>query len=131
MSKVVLAIETSCDETACAVVSSTDKILSNIVYSQFKEHEAYKGVVPEIASRTHLIKLDAVVQHAVREAGIALADIDAIGVTSGPGLIGGLYIGCSYAKSLALSLNKPIYAVNHLEAHALTARLTNDVPFPY
>lgn len=131
MNKIILAIESSCDETACAIVSSHHKILSNIIYSQFKEHAEYQGVVPEIASRTHLLKLDIIVKHALAEAGLTLNDIDAIGVTSGPGLIGGLYIGAAYAKGLALALNKPIYPVNHLEAHALTARLTHDVPFPY
>ena len=136
----VLGIETSCDETAAAIVGRTGngratggaaEILSNIVLSQISEHEAFGGVVPEIAARAHLSALDRVIEAAVSEAGVSLADIDAIAATGGPGLIGGLIVGLMTAKGLAAGLGKPFVAVNHLEAHALTARLTDGVDFPY
>ena len=127
----ILGIETSCDETAAAIVTGEREILSNVIYSQVAEHEAYGGVVPEIASRAHIRFLDGVIVKACEEAGSQLEEIDAIAVTAGPGLIGGLIVGVMEAKAIASVLRKPFIAVNHLEAHALTARLTDDVAFPY
>ena len=131
----ILGIETSCDETAAAIVvrdqfgSST--IRSNVVRSQLDEHAAFGGVVPELAARAHVTYLDHIIAQACREAGIALEDVDAIAATAGPGLIGGVLVGLTTAKALAAALDKPLIAVNHLEAHALTARLTDGVQFPY
>ena len=131
----VLGIETSCDETAAAVVersaSGEARILSNIVRSQLEEHAAYGGVVPELAARSHVTYLDGIIASAAAQAGVALADIDAIAATAGPGLIGGVLVGLTTGKALAASLGKPLIAVNHLEGHALTARLTDGVKFPY
>ncbi len=126
----ILGIETSCDETAVAIVSEDKKILSNQVASQI-EHNQYGGVVPEVASRSHMRALDKLVDLALEESGMALEEIDAIAVTAGPGLIGGVIVGVMYAKALAASLGKPVIAVNHLEGHALTARLTDEVEFPF
>ena len=126
----ILGIESSCDETAAAIVSSNRIILSNIVWSQ-TEHEAYGGVVPEIAARAHLEHIESVINRALIEANVALSEIDAIAATAGPGLIGGVIVGVMTAKAMASVLKKPFIAVNHLEGHALTVRLTNDVPFPY
>lgn len=131
----VLAIETSCDETAAAVVARDGEgkaaILSNLVLGQVKEHEAFGGVVPEIAARAHLTALDRLVAAALTDAGVDLKDIDAIAATAGPGLIGGLLVGVMTARALAAVSGKPYIPVNHLEGHALTARLTHGVAFPY
>ena len=131
----VLGIETSCDETAAAVVALGDdgrpRILSNVVLSQIDEHAAFGGVVPEIAARAHVEALDGVVAAAMAEADIGLADVDAIAVTAGPGLIGGLIVGLMTAKALAAASGRPLLTVNHLEGHALTARLTDNAAFPY
>ncbi|MTI11227.1 tRNA (adenosine(37)-N6)-threonylcarbamoyltransferase complex transferase subunit TsaD [Curvivirga aplysinae] len=132
----VLGIETSCDETAAAVVSvkddqSSGEILSNIVLSQLDDHRPYGGVVPEIAARSHLDHMDSIVERALNEANLELTDLDAIAATTGPGLIGGVMVGMMTAKALALAANKPFVSVNHLEGHALTARLSEDVAFPY
>ena len=131
----VLGIETSCDETAAAVVRGCapgpGEILSNIVFSQLEEHRPYGGVVPEIASRAHVEKLDAIIVEALATANIKLRDVDAVAATAGPGLIGGVMVGLTTAKALALASAKPLIAVNHLEAHALTARLTDGVAFPF
>ncbi|WP_010300227.1 tRNA (adenosine(37)-N6)-threonylcarbamoyltransferase complex transferase subunit TsaD [Candidatus Odyssella thessalonicensis] len=127
----VLGIESSCDETAAAVVSSDKEILSNIIYAQIAEHQPYGGVVPEIAARNHLTYLHQVIERSLLEAELTLTDIDAIAVTAGPGLIGGVMVGVMAAKAMAAALDKPLIAVNHLEGHALTARLTDDVPFPF
>jgi N6-L-threonylcarbamoyladenine synthase len=113
----ILGIESSCDETAASVVRRGSEMLSNVVASQIATHSPYGGVVPELASREHLRNIVPVVRQAVREAGIAMADLDAIAVTSGPGLAGALLVGISYAKSLAYALDKPLIAVNHLEGH--------------
>jgi N6-L-threonylcarbamoyladenine synthase len=130
-----LGIETSCDETAAAVVvreqSGRGVIRSNVVRSQLDEHAAFGGVVPELAARAHVTYLDRIIAQACREAGIALGDVDGIAATAGPGLIGGVLVGLTTGKALAAALGKPFLAVNHLEAHALTARLTNGVQFPY
>ena len=134
----VLGLESSCDETAAAVVAFPDaaeggapEILANTVYTQHKEHLDYGGVVPEIAARAHVEKIDPIVKTCLKEAGLGLADIDAFAATSGPGLLGGLLVGVSYAKSLAMAKGKPYVGVNHLEGHALTCRLTDGVSFPY
>ncbi|HEX4308838.1 MAG TPA: tRNA (adenosine(37)-N6)-threonylcarbamoyltransferase complex transferase subunit TsaD [Acidobacteriaceae bacterium] len=113
----ILGIETSCDETAAAVVRRGSEILSNAVASQIAVHSPYGGVVPELASREHLRNVLPVVRAALREAGVTYTDLDAIAVTEGPGLAGALLVGISFAKSLALALEKPLIAVNHLEGH--------------
>jgi N6-L-threonylcarbamoyladenine synthase len=132
---IILGIETSCDETAASVVlrdqSGHGTIRSNVVRSQLDEHAAFGGVVPELAARAHVEWLDHIIAQAVDEAGIALGDVDAIAATAGPGLIGGVLVGLTTAKALAASLGKTLIAVNHLEGHALTARLTDNVQFPY
>ena len=131
----ILGIETSCDETAASVVAYDDatgsRILSNVVLSQIKEHAAFGGVVPEIAARAHVEALDGVIEAALDEAGVALADVDGIAATAGPGLIGGLIVGLMTAKAMAAASGKALLPVNHLEGHALTARLTDGVAFPY
>ena len=127
----VLGIETSCDETAVAVLAADGRILANLVLSQLDEHRPYGGVVPEIAARAHVEHLDALVARAVAEAGVPLARIDAFAATAGPGLIGGLMVGLVTAKALALALDRPLLAINHLEAHALSVRLVHGLPFPY
>src|SRR5580698_9822446 len=113
----ILGIESSCDETAAAVVRHGTETLSNVVASQIETHSPYGGVVPELASREHLRNIVPVVRAAIREAGIAMNDLDAIAVTSGPGLAGAPLVGISYAKSLAYALDKPLISVNHLEGH--------------
>ncbi len=127
----VLGIESSCDETAASVVSDKKEVLSNVIYSQIAEHKSFGGVVPEIAARAHLEKIDIVVQKALSDANVRLADLDAVAGTCGPGLIGGVIVGATFAKALAMSSGLPFIAVNHIKAHALCARLTNDVTFPY
>jgi N6-L-threonylcarbamoyladenine synthase len=113
----VLGIETSCDETAAAIVRNGQEILSNIIYSQVKTHMPYGGVVPELASREHLLKIRPIVEQAFTDAGMTLDDIDGIAATAGPGLIGSLLVGLTYAKALAFSKRKPLAAVNHIEGH--------------
>jgi N6-L-threonylcarbamoyladenine synthase len=131
----ILGIETSCDETAAAVVRGVlpgpGEILSNVVFSQTEAHAPYGGVVPEIASRAHLEILDDIIERALRDAQITLAQLDGIAATAGPGLIGGVMVGLTTAKALALGSGKPLIAVNHLMGHALTARLTHGVEFPF
>ena len=127
----VLGIETSCDETAVALVSAKRQILSNVVLSQLAEHRPYGGVVPEIAARSHLDHLDRLVAEALRQAQVDFSDLSAVAATGGPGLIGGVLVGVMTAKAIALARNLPFIAVNHLEAHALTVRLTDRVAFPY
>ena len=116
---IILAIETSCDETSAAVIKDGE-LLSNEVFSQINIHTNYGGVVPEVASRNHLVKLPQVIDEAVRKAKISLNDLSAVAVTKGPGLIGALLVGVSYAKSLAYALNKKIIGVNHLMAVSYT-----------
>ncbi|MFK8249952.1 tRNA (adenosine(37)-N6)-threonylcarbamoyltransferase complex transferase subunit TsaD [Ancylobacter terrae] len=132
---ILLGIETTCDETAASVVRRTapgaGQILSNVILSQFEEHLAYGGVVPEIAARAHVEVLDRVVERAMHEAGLRFSQLDAIAAAAGPGLIGGVIVGLTTAKALALATAKPLVAVNHLEAHALTVRLTDGIAFPY
>jgi N6-L-threonylcarbamoyladenine synthase len=131
-SGLILGIESSCDETAAAVVRHGTETLSNVVASQIATHSPYGGVVPELASREHLRNIVPVVRAALREAGIGFADLDAIAVTEGPGLAGALLVGISYAKTLSTALNKPLIAVNHLEGHIhavlLEARLAGQSP---
>lgn len=134
-SSLILGIETSCDETAAAIVrrdsAGRGDVLSNIVRSQIDEHKAFGGVVPELAARAHVVHLDGIIARALDEADVSFADIDAIAATAGPGLIGGVLVGLTTAKALSAALKKPLLAINHLEAHALTARLTDNVAFPY
>lgn len=134
-SLLVLGIETSCDETAAAVVERAadgrGRMLSNVVRSQFDAHKPYGGVVPEIAARAHGECLDQIIAAALSEAGVGLKDVDGIAAASGPGLIGGLIVGAITGKALALAAGKPFLAVNHLEGHALTAGLTDAVRPPY
>ena len=129
----VLGIETSCDETAVAVVGDhpCPTIRANFVHSQLSEHRPYGGVVPEIAARAHLDRLDGLIARALDEAGTNLDRLDGIAAATGPGLIGGLIVGATAAKGLAWAAGKPFVALNHLEAHALTARLAPGVEFPY
>lgn len=131
----VLGIETSCDETAASVVSrdATGKpsILSSSVLSQITEHAAFGGVVPEIAARAHVEALDGIIAAALRDAKTGLEELDAIAVSTGPGLIGGLIVGLMTAKAMAAAMAKPLLLINHLEGHALTGRLTDDLSFPY
>ncbi len=131
----ILGIETSCDETAASVVvrhaNGQGDILSDVVLSQLEEHSAYGGVVPEIAARAHVEALDRLIEEALTSANVSLSEIDAVAATSGPGLIGGLIVGLMTGKAIARAANKPLYAINHLEGHALTARLTDGLPFPY
>ncbi|MES2214615.1 MAG: tRNA (adenosine(37)-N6)-threonylcarbamoyltransferase complex transferase subunit TsaD [Pseudomonadota bacterium] len=131
MTKYILGIESSCDDTGAAIVSSDKQILSNIVITQLKEHAPYQGVVPEIAARSHMQNLESAVRQALFDAKMSLSDLDGIAVTAGPGLIGGVIVGTMFAKGLASVTKKPFIAVNHLEGHVLTPRLTSDITFPY
>jgi len=128
--KKILGIETSCDETAAAIVTENKDILAHTVLSQ-QEHVEFGGVVPEIAARAHLDHIDNIIEETLKSAKLSLNEIDAIAVTSGPGLIGGVLVGVVTAKAISDVTGKPIIAVNHLEGHALTARVTEDVKFPY
>src|SRR6202000_3055454 len=124
----VLGIETTCDETAAAVIErradGSGRILSNVVRSQIEEHARFGGVVPEIAARAHVDALDGIVANAMKEAGIGFAQLSAVAGAAGPGLIGGVIVGLTTAKAIAMVHDTPLIAVNHLEAHALTPRLT-------
>lgn len=115
--KIILSIESSCDETSAAVVKNGREVLSNVIASQIETHKLYGGVVPEVASRMHIEVVDGVVKEALEKAGVTLDDIDAIGVTYGPGLVGALLVGLQYAKGLAYSSHKPLIGVNHIEGH--------------
>lgn len=128
---IVLGLESSCDETAVAIVESNRKIHANIVLSQWAAHAPFGGVVPEIAARAHMEAIEALVAQAFQESGLTWKNIDAIAATSGPGLIGGVIVGLTAAKGMALATGKPLLAINHLEGHALTPRLVEDIPFPY
>jgi N6-L-threonylcarbamoyladenine synthase len=121
----ILGIESSCDETAAAVVRDGTQILSSVIASQIKLHRPWGGVVPELASREHLDKIDPIVRKAIEEAGIHLFDLDAIAVTQGPGLIGSLLVGVCYAKALAYSLGIPLTGVNHIEGHVYSVAFDN------
>jgi N6-L-threonylcarbamoyladenine synthase len=131
----ILGIETSCDETAAALLDGEGRVLSDIILSQFAQHAPFGGVVPEIAARTHLRYLSGQVSQVMADAGLTFEDLGGVAATAGPGLIGGLIVGCQYGKGIALARGLPFVAVNHLEAHALTARLPGLIdggaPFPY
>lgn len=128
----ILAIESSCDETACAVVEDGVKVLSNIVATQIDEHKLYGGVVPEIASRRHCENISVVVAQALKESNCTIDDIDAVAVTYAPGLIGALLVGISYAKGLAMSANKPLIAVHHIAGHIAANYISHpDLKPPY
>lgn len=129
--KIVLGIESSCDETACALVNDKREILSSVVWSQYDEHRRFGGVVPEIAARAHLEKCDLLIKEAMDKAGKTFSDLSAVAVAGGPGLIGGVLVGVMTAKTIALCHHLPFIAVNHLEGHALTARLSHPIQFPY
>ena len=127
----ILGLESSCDETAAALVRADRTILAEHVASSADQHVAHGGVVPEIAARQHLDVIDSVIEAVCAKAGCRLSDLDGIAATGGPGLIGGVLVGTMTAKAIASALNIPYFAVNHLEGHALTARLTDDVAYPY
>ncbi len=131
----ILGIESSCDETAAAVVrrnhDGRGKILSNVVLSQIMDHAPYGGVVPEVAARAHIRHLDKLIVKALSDAKVRVSELDAIAATAGPGLSGGLIVGMSMAKGMALARGLPFLAINHLEGHALTPRLLGEQPFPY
>tara|TARA_B100000287_G_scaffold115601_1_gene107605 strand:- start:660 stop:1733 length:1074 start_codon:yes stop_codon:yes gene_type:complete len=132
---IILGIESSCDETAAALIQENEldppKILSNVVSSQIDVHKEFGGVVPELAARSHLEKIDLITKKAVKESGCELKDIDAVAATAGPGLIVCLSVGLNFAKTIASSLEKPFIAVNHLEGHALSPKLNSSIDYPY
>jgi N6-L-threonylcarbamoyladenine synthase len=127
----ILGIESSCDDTAVAIVDSDRNILSNLVSSQIAQHAKFGGVVPEIAARSHIEVLPLLFKQALLEANVTAHQLDAVAVTAGPGLIGGVIVGMMFAKGIAAVAHKPFIPVNHLEGHALTIRLTHDISFPY
>ncbi len=130
----ILGIESSCDETAASIIQEENgkiKILSNIVSSQFDIHKEFGGVVPELAARAHVEKIDLIAEKAILESKIKLDEIDAVAATAGPGLIVCLTVGLNFGKTLAASLNKPFIAVNHLEGHALSPKINSNLEFPY
>ena len=128
---IVLGLESSCDETAAAVVTADGRILSNVVLSQIEEHAPFGGVVPEIAARAHVTQMDQIVARAMKDAGIGFDELDGVAATAGPGLIGGVLVGLMTAKSIAAVADIPLIGVNHLEGHALTVRMTDGIAFPY
>ena len=127
----VLGIESSCDETACAIVEDGKKIISNVVATQIPFHQVYKGVVPEIASRKHAEWILPVVRQALKEADMKIDDVDAVAATNRPGLMGSLLVGLTFGKTLAWSIGKPFIAVNHMLGHMYAAHLSNDIEYPY
>lgn len=131
----VLGIETSCDDTAAGIVEraadGTCRILADVTYTQIEDHQAYGGVVPEIAARSHVERLDKVIEAAMKKAGMAFDALDAVSATAGPGLVGGVMVGLTTAKAISLGHNLPLVPINHLEGHALSAQMTEDVVFPY
>lgn len=127
----VLGIETSCDETAAAIVNSKKEIIAHRVLSQIDDHAEFGGVVPEIAARQHISHLDHLLTGLFDDANMKVDDVDAVAATTGPGLVGGLMVGVMTAKAIASAAKKPFIAVNHLEGHALTARLDDDIAFPF
>ncbi len=129
MGQLILGIETSCDETAAAIIGDDGHIYANQISSQISVHQRHGGVVPEIAARAHIDQIRTVIEAALAEAQIEAHQLNAIAATAGPGLIGGVLVGTVVAKAMAAALSIPYYAVNHLEGHALTARLTNQVKF--
>jgi len=132
---IILGIETSCDETAASIVTENEQgvptILSSIVSSQVDVHKEFGGVVPELAARSHIEKIDSITKKAIDDSGIKMKEIDAVAATAGPGLIVCLSVGLSFGKAMASSLNKPFIAVNHLEGHALSPKLNSKLNYPY
>ena len=132
---IILGIESSCDETAASIITENEQglpiILSNIVSSQVEVHKEFGGVVPELAARSHIEKIDWITERAIKDSNVNFREIDAIASTAGPGLIVCLTVGLSFGKTLALSLNKPFIAVNHLEGHALSPKLNSRIKYPY
>lgn len=126
----VMGIESSCDETAAAIVKDKKEILSSVIASQIDTHKAFGGVVPEVASRIHVENISGVIDQAIREAGVSMEDIDAIAVTAGPGLVGCLHVGVQAAKTLAAVWNKPLIPVHHLAGHIYANELVTDLAFP-
>ena len=131
MAKLILGIESSCDDTAASIINFEGKILSNIVHNQIKEHAAYSGVVPEIASRSHLNRIEQVVLDALSRAGVLIKDLDYVAATGGPGLIGGVLVGTVFAKTISSILSKPYYAIHHLEGHILSVTLSHNIAPPF
>ena len=131
----ILGIESSCDETAASLITENEQknpvVLSNIISSQVDVHKEFGGVVPELAARSHIEKIDSIVKKAINDSGRKINEIDAIASTAGPGLVVCLSVGLSFGKTLAASLNKPFIAVNHLEGHALSPKLNSDLKYPY
>jgi N6-L-threonylcarbamoyladenine synthase len=132
---IILGIESSCDETAVSIITENEQgnpiILSSIISSQVDVHKEFGGVVPELAARSHIEKIDLITKEAIEKSGISLKDVDAIAATAGPGLIVCLSVGLSFGKAMASSLNKPFIAVNHLEGHALSPKLNSELNYPY
>jgi N6-L-threonylcarbamoyladenine synthase len=132
---IILGIESSCDETAVSIITENKQgnpiILSNIISSQVEIHKEFGGVVPELAARSHIEKIDLIAKKAIKESGINLNDVDAVAATAGPGLIVCLSVGLSFGKAIASSLNKPFIAINHLEGHALSPKLNSELNYPY
>ena len=129
---IVLGIETSCDETAAAIVDSEHQILSESIYSQIKIHEKYLGVVPELAARSHIDQCDKVIIDTINKANLSISEIDAIAATAGPGLLGGLLVGLTMAKSISLATKKPFIAINHLEGHLFSSFISGDeIDYPF
>ncbi len=130
----ILGIETSCDETAASVIqnngSGVPKILSNIISSQFDVHKEFGGVVPDLAARAHVEKIDLIVKEALRKSGKNFSEIDAVAATAGPGLVVCLSVGLNFGKALSISLKKPFIAINHLEGHALSPKLNSKINYP-
>lgn len=130
MNKYILAIETSCDETACSIIKNDKEILANIVSSQINVHKLYGGVVPEVASRIHVENISVVIDEALKQAGISMDDVTAIALTQGPGLIGSLHVGVSAAKTLSWLYNKPIIPIHHIVGHIYANTFVDDLKFP-
>lgn len=129
-SKLILAIETSCDETSAAVIDNGNRMLSNIVASQVKSHQRFGGVVPEIASRHHVEQITLIIEEAMKEAGVSYEELDAVAVTEGPGLVGALLIGVNAAKAVAFAHQIPLIAVNHIKGHIFANQLVNEMDYP-
>ena len=131
----ILGIESSCDETAASLITENEQgipiVLSNIISSQVEVHKEFGGVVPELAARSHMEKIDRIVQKAIDDSGRKIEEIDAVASTAGPGLIVCLSVGLSFGKAFASALNKPFIAVNHLEGHALSPKLNSKLNYPY
>jgi N6-L-threonylcarbamoyladenine synthase len=132
---VILGLETSCDETAASVVrraeDGTVTVLSSIIGTQFEMHAPFGGVVPEIAARAHVEAIDAIAAEAMRASGLSFSDLDGVAATAGPGLVGGVMVGLAFGKAVSLARGVPLVAVNHLEGHAVSARLGADIAYPF